>query len=706
MTGSHPEPSDGAAALVDRLDAIVRRALIAAEAVHGRADDDPFRGLHIDADAIARALARQPGAPLFTVAAAGALPDGAPPGSPLGRVAVAYGLDAFELDVLILALGPELDLRYERIYAYLQDDVTRRRPTVNLALDLLCASAAEKRQRRVHFGATAPLLRERVLEWLDEPQRSQPSLLASAFAADQQIVRVALGEAGLDPRLARCAQLRMHPLPAGDTDPLALARVIALVERADAVGDSLTLSFHGRDEHGRAAAADSVAAAVQRPIVHVDLARDPEMSALLPIVFREAELHGAVLLLERWETLTGNADALRRLQAHLRTHGGLCILSSERAWVPAPRGPQGVVTEHFGVPRAGARIAAWAESLESATGAAAGDLAQTLGGRFRLCADQIWDAALTARRLAASRAAGDAEAVPGPADFFAAARAQCNHDLASVATRVEPSATWADIVLPADSLAQLHELCARVAYSHRVLEEWGFDRRLSHGKGIAALFSGPSGTGKTMAAEVIANELGLDLYRVEIPAIVSKWIGETEKNLDKVFRLAENAILFFDEADALFGKRSDVRDAHDRYANVEISYLLQRMETFEGLAILATNVRHHLDEAFLRRLTFVVQFPFPDDVQRQTIWERIWPAETPLDPDLDFARIARMFRLSGGNVKNVALAAAFAAAARGDAVGTSDIVHAVRREYQMLGKNLADAEVAAAGDTALAAARA
>lgn len=706
MTGSQPAPSANVTALLDRLDAVVRRALTAAEATHGRPNDDPFRGLHIDADALARALAQPPGVPPFAGSTDGLLPDGAPPGSPMARIAAAYGLDPFEVDVLIVALGPELDLRYERIYAYLQDDVTRRRPSVNLALDLLCVSAAEKLERRGHFSAAARLLSERVLEWVDDPQRPQPSLLASAFRADPQIVRVVVGEIGLDPRLARCAQL-LEPIDGtGDPDPIALARVVAVVERATAEGDPLTLSFHGRDESGRTAVAHLVAAIVQRPLLQVDLARDPDAAALLPIVFREAELHGAVLLLEHWDTMIATGDTFRRLQARLRVHAGLCILSGERAWVPAPLGPQGVIVEHFGVPRADARIATWAESIELTTGVADDDLAGALGGRFRLCADQIRDAALTASRLAASRDHGDAEAVPGPDDFFAAARAQSGHDLAAVASRVEATATWSDIVLPDDSLAQLHELCARVALSHRVFEEWGFDRRLSHGKGIAALFSGPSGTGKTMAAEVIANALGLDLYRVEIPAIVSKWIGETEKNLDAVFRLAENAILFFDEADALFGKRSDVRDAHDRYANVEISYLLQRMETFEGLAILATNVRHHLDEAFLRRLTFVVQFPFPDDRQRQAIWEQIWPAQTPLAADLDFARIARLFRLSGGNVKNVALASAFSAAARGDAVGMADIVHAVRREYQKLGKNFAEADVAGAGHAALAGVRA
>jgi SpoVK/Ycf46/Vps4 family AAA+-type ATPase len=284
---------------------------------------------------------------------------------------------------------------------------------------------------------------------------------------------------------------------------------------------------------------------------------------------------------------------------------------------------------------------------------------------------------------------------PTRADLFAAARDQSGRDLAAAATRIAPVSTWSDIVLPDDSVAQLRELCERVAHSHQVLSAWGFERRLSHGKGVTALFSGPSGTGKTMAAEVIANALGLDLYRVEIPAVVSKWIGETEKNLDRVFRLAENAILFFDEADALFGKRSEVRDAHDRYANVEISYLLQRMETFDGLAILATNVRHHMDEAFLRRLTFVIQFPFPDDLQRQRIWQRIWPEETPVAADLDFARLARMFAFAGGHVKNVALAAAFTAAARGSAVEMSDVLHAVRREYQKLGKTLGEKELAA-----------
>jgi hypothetical protein len=694
-------PFDGTLAIIDRLEAIVRRALPAAEARNGRPGEDPFQGLHISGDAIARTLATRPAVPLAGDPSVdhGPLPDGAPAQSRLALIAEAFGLSPFEVDVLIVALGPELDLRYERIYAYLQDDVTRRRPSVSLALDLLCASAEAKLQQRALFAPAAPLLGQGLLVWVEDPHRPTPSLLSSCFKVDQQLRRYVLGESGLDTRLTRCAEL-VNPrlsLESCDLEPAAAQRLMATIDRAIAAGEPLTLCFHGRDENGRMAAAHGVAGHLRKLLLSVDLSLAPEPESLLPIVFREAAMQQAVLLLDRWDTIADGSGASRRLLAGLAAHTGVTVLSGDRAWVPAAQGPKGIVARHFGIPPLRTRAECWEKGVGFVTGRVDPSLALALASRFRLSADQIWDATLAARHLAHGRG-GAAEAVPAAADFFAAARAQTGHQLAAVATKVEAAATWEDIVLPLDGLAQLKEICSRVALAHRVLGEWGFDRRLSHGKGIAALFSGPSGTGKTMAAEVIANELGLDLYRVEIPAVMSKWIGETEKNLEKVFRVADNAILFFDEADALFGKRSEVRDAHDRYANVEVSYLLQRIEGFEGLAILATNLRHHMDEAFLRRLTFVVQFPFPDDVQRQRIWERIWPKETPVSPALDFQRVARSFRLAGGNVKNVALAAAFAAAQRGSVVEQSDIVHAVRREYQKLGKNVAEGELTADAD--------
>ena len=244
-------------------------------------------------------------------------------------------------------------------------------------------------------------------------------------------------------------------------------------------------------------------------------------------------------------------------------------------------------------------------------------------------------------------------------------------------------------------MVQLQEICQRVAHRQRVMGEWGFDRKLSQGKGVNALFAGASGTGKTMAAEVIATELGLDLYKIDLSGVVSKYIGETEKNLDRIFTAAANAnaILFFDEADALFGKRSEVRDSHDRYANLEISYLLQKMEQFDGIAILATNLRGNLDEAFTRRLAFTVHFPFPDEASRRRIWASIWPAEVPLADEIETDFLARQFKLSGGNIKNIALAAAFLAAAGGGQVTIAHLLQATQREYQKMGKVLSEAEL-------------
>jgi SpoVK/Ycf46/Vps4 family AAA+-type ATPase len=241
----------------------------------------------------------------------------------------------------------------------------------------------------------------------------------------------------------------------------------------------------------------------------------------------------------------------------------------------------------------------------------------------------------------------------------------------------------------------LREICQRVVHGYRVLSEWGFGRKLSLGKGVNALFAGPSGTGKTMAAEIIANALQLDLYKIDLSGVVSKYIGETEKNLGRIFAAAENAnaILFFDEADALFGKRSEVHDSHDRYANIEISYLLQKMEEYEGITIMATNLRQNLDESFVRRLAFTIYFPFPDEVDRRRIWDGIWPVETPVARDIDLDFLAHQFKLSGGNIKNIALAAAFLAAEDGGMVTMAHLIHATRREYQKLGKPLGAAEL-------------
>jgi SpoVK/Ycf46/Vps4 family AAA+-type ATPase len=285
-------------------------------------------------------------------------------------------------------------------------------------------------------------------------------------------------------------------------------------------------------------------------------------------------------------------------------------------------------------------------------------------------------------------------------ELYAAARNQCGSELAALARKILPVRTWDDVVLPASTLTQLREICQRVQQQERVMGHWGFSRKLSLGKGTSALFAGASGTGKTLSAEIIANHVKLDLYKIDLAGIVSKYIGETEKNLDRIFAAAEasNAILFFDEADALFGKRSEVRDSHDRYANIEISYLLQKMETYEGTTILATNLRQHMDDAFVRRLAFTVLFPFPDVADRRRIWDGVWPPETPLADDLDFDDLAKRFKLTGGNIKNIALAAAFLAASDGGVVTMDHLFHATRREFEKMGKRLSEAELYGGSD--------
>jgi SpoVK/Ycf46/Vps4 family AAA+-type ATPase len=288
--------------------------------------------------------------------------------------------------------------------------------------------------------------------------------------------------------------------------------------------------------------------------------------------------------------------------------------------------------------------------------------------------------------------------VPDPADagprLWDACRRQARPALDELTQRIEPRASWADLVLPAGQSRLLREIAVHVRHRLTVFEDWGFARRTARGTGVAALFAGPSGTGKTFAAEVLAADLALDLYRVDLSQVVSKYIGETEKNLRWIFDAAETGgvVLLFDEADALFGKRSEVKDSHDRYANIEVSYLLQRMETYRGLAILTTNQKSALDSAFLRRLQFVLQFPFPDAAGRAEIWRRIFPPELPVD-GLDPLRLARL-TVAGGTIRNIALSAAFLAADAGEPVRMSHLLLAARTEYAKLERPLTDAEVA------------
>jgi hypothetical protein len=339
------------------------------------------------------------------------------------------------------------------------------------------------------------------------------------------------------------------------------------------------------------------------------------------------------------------------------------------------------------------RLTEWREALAAFSCApSVEDDLPALAGKFQLDSGAIEAAAKTALGLATARDTG--APVIQREDLYSAARARSAPILSALAHKVEEHKDWADIILEPDPLAQLGELCGMVEHRHRVYDTWGFQKKLSSGKGVVSLFAGQSGTGKTMAAGVIARELGLDLYKIDLSGVVSKYIGETEKNLGAIFREASlsNAILFFDEADALFGKRSEVRDAHDRYANIETAYLLQQIEEYEGPVILSTNLKMNLDEAFLRRMHFVIDFPMPEEPYRLRIWQGTVPPEMPLAGDVDFGFLARQFRISGGNIRNIVLAAAFLAASDGDEVSMRHFIRGTRREFQKLGRMVTEAD--------------
>ena len=367
-------------------------------------------------------------------------------------------------------------------------------------------------------------------------------------------------------------------------------------------------------------------------------------------------------------------------------YGWLTFLGTEKPWAhPEAFEERAFYSIEFAVPDASIQRAAWERVLMSCATNLAASSAEQLVSRFSLTPGQIEEAARWAERRCVMRHDAQGSSL---IDLYAACRHQSSHRLGELAVKIEPRNGWNDVVLPENTLAQLREICSQVRHRHRVLGEWRFARKLSYGRGLSALFVGPSGTGKTMAAEVVANELQLDLYKIDLSAVVSKYIGETEKNLAKIFKEAasSNAILFFDEADALFGKRTKVSDAHDRYANIETSYLLQKMETYEGVAILATNFRENLDDAFTRRIQFLVDFPFPDAEHRQQIWRTHFPAEAPTSREIDYAWLGQQLQIAGGNIKNIALNAAFLAAEDGGEIAMDHVLRGARREFEKMGK--------------------
>jgi hypothetical protein len=653
------------------------RALVETRRAWDPQPDDPFRGLYLSDDAVDRLLESESDAlfrsvdhpPNLEESPSAEGPDlrraaiGTHPSEDLRLPALARtcGLSALDVELLLVALCCDLDSRFEQFFGYLNDDVTRRRPSAGVALALcgLPLSSAAGRERLTG----GPLVRAGLV-MLDEPDRPFPG---RAIRVPDRVVAHLIGGDTMDPLLA--GVITSSPSVSwGDGTALAGALnqgVRLCYLREPPTGSGVLVGLDALRRSGF----DAIVLDLE------ELTRQHDPLSVARAAAREAWLRRTGLVATPVEALGGSPDVL----AALRPDPLPLLLVGSGPWDPAwsPEPPL-LVDVPASTPSERGRL--WREALEDSELGFDPGFATT---QFLLRPPQVGRAARAAQQQSRLSARG----ILTVEHVRAGARSENASSLQRLARRVESRVGWDDLVLPLATRTALEEVAARARHRERVLGEWAMRPGGGRGFGVAALFAGDSGTGKTMSAEVVAGELGLDLYVVDLATVVDKYVGETEKNLDRIFTAAAgvNGVLFFDEADAVFGKRSEVKDAHDRYANVESAFLLQRMESFDGLAILATNLRANIDEAFTRRLDVLVDFPLPDAPHRLALWNTCL-APLPKSGSLDLDFCARSFELSGGAIRSAAVTAAYLAANADGAVTMAQVVMAVQREYRKLGR--------------------
>ncbi len=651
------------------------RALVEQRRADDPAPDDPFRGLYVNDETVDRLLAgpavvgawdddERPivEAGADTAEAAGAVVR-------LRRLQRGASLSELDVELLMVALLPDLDTRFERLYGYLNDDVTRRRASVAVALALTGESAMSAAARG-RFESSRPLV-GRGLVVVEDGDRP---LLTRGLRVPDRVVAHLLGDDAVDPTLAvALAEVSPYAAPLAAQLAHALRSGVSLVHLKELVPGT-----------GAAIAVAALAGAGHEAVV-LDLTRVPggsEGISLLVVAVREALLRGAGLVAGPIEVLTESTpDAV-----HLLAGAGIpLLLVGSTTWDPRWSVQTPLVVDAPVLSRT-ERLALWERELAAYETTLDPD---ALAGHLALGPAQV--------RNAVRAAESSAQLTGGPVtaeDLRRGIRAQNAAGLERLARRIEPDVQWSDLVLAPPVLRGLQEVTARARHRDTVLTDWRMRRGGGRGHGVTALFAGDSGTGKTMSAEVVAADLRLDLYTVNLATVVDKYIGETEKNLERIFAEAGgvNAVLFFDEADAIFGKRSDVRDAHDRYANIESAYLLQRLETFDGLAVLATNLRSNIDDAFTRRLDAIIDFPAPTPELRRSLWVQCLAPPLPLGDDLDLDFLAGSFELAGGNIRSASTTAAYLAAAEGAPVSMPQVIAAVEQEYRKLGRLVLERE--------------
>ena len=606
----------------------------------------------------------------------------------LTQLCTVFNLSSFERSILLTCVGMELDSSFAVVCGQAQGELERSYPSFSLMMAIWVDQA-----EWAALIPEAPLRRWRLIE-----VGTGASLMHSPLRIDERILHHLTGEPYLDTSfrgMIRALAPATHLVPSHQK----IAEQIAKLWTSSAASNQLPIvQLYGTESSAKqtiaAAAAEEVELSLYRLSARTLPTAPADLHTLILLWEREALLSGAALLLDcdavdLSDTLRVNAiaqivEAVRSpliLSTRERDRALLdgVDLTQQRPLISLPVHP----------PTSSEQRLLWQTALNSAS-ADLNSCVEKLASQFTLPTPAIF--AVAAEALL-QQESGEHLPTHLSTTLWNLCRLQAQPQMDDLAQRIEATATWEDLVLPEVQMKVLRAIAAHVRQRSQVYERWGFEAKGSRGLGISALFTGASGTGKTMAAEVLAQELRLDLYRIDLSSVVSKYIGETEKNLRRVFDAAEagSAILLFDEADALFGKRSDVKDSHDRYANMEVSYLLQRMEAYQGLAILTTNMKESIDTAFLRRIRFVIKFPFPDASQREEIWRRIFPKATPVE-NLEITKLARL-NVSGGNIRNIALNAAFLAADAQTPVKMEHLLEAAQEEYLKLERTLTDSEI-------------
>lgn len=591
-------------------------------------------------------------------------------------------LTQFEKDVLLIIFAVEIDPKYSRIYAYLQDDMNKQYPTVNFIVSLLSNKNITQKDILNYFISDSKLTLLELFEYADFP--TYYSKFEQRLVLSDSLRNFLLDNFQVDTEISDCCYIS----PVSVADSLPPMQIDEKIEKNKSYIFNL-ISFSSKDSQEKA---QSIATAFGFDLLIVSCERMPhdlKTKSLLSKLLRDAFLSHTLLYFKNFDSfLQIRKEDEQHLFDKLAQLSWISFYETKHPWSPdhIPLQPLFIQIEPE-IYSENTQQKLWFEALQHIDKKLAKSLSPSLAYNFKFPSEKIDDvfSVLNAKKELGYKV--DEKSI------LAACRSKVEHNLESYAQLLPSENTFEDIVLPSDQKEQLHEIVSHYNNQLTVFEKWNFKKHFQS-RGIGVLFSGASGTGKTMAASILSNVLGLELYRIELSKIVSKYIGETEKNLSKIFETAQESgiVLFFDEADAIFGKRSEIKDAHDRYANIEVSYLLQKIEEYDGLVILASNFKNNIDEAFVRRMRFIIDFSLPNESEREIIWRNIFSKDTPTD-NIDFAFISKNFKLSGANIRNAALFAAFNAVQNKQTLNMEHVMNGIKRELHKIGKPLRDKEI-------------